>query len=106
MAPALRPQGRGGQGVAGAHAARRLQAAARTIPAARSAMFAGGVAALLQGCPGGWSPEQGQPWSEGGPHAGAEPGSAGGGVWVGRREGRELAEGPQARKGPQGREED
>lgn len=41
MAPALRPQNRGAQGATGAEATRRLQAAARTLRAARNAMFAG-----------------------------------------------------------------
>lgn len=41
MVPALRPQNRGAQVAAGAEAARRLQAAARTLHAARNAMFPG-----------------------------------------------------------------
>ena len=40
-APARSPQGRGGQGALGVEMARRLQTAARTLRATRSAMFAG-----------------------------------------------------------------
>lgn len=72
--PVLRPQGRGGQGAADADAARRLQAAARTLRAARSAMFAGGLAAPLQGSRAGG----------GGPGAAPDPRRLEAGAWTRR----------------------